>query len=255
MNLGLGRARFAVVLLTTFACACMMPEPVLRMTPLSDHILWVQGSPAVVEEGKVARAGVAFIRQEQETVGFHVEIENTSMAPVLVDPSKFYVALCTRAADGKSRACEPSQWAVDPEKVLLALDVAHSRNVAGQANKEALASTFILLDMAAALTGASQKNPALAGVALAHSAHMGDVLASSEAEGAQRAVSYENERARWETVALRKTTLLPGSRVSGMVYVARSLAANEVRVHLRVGSEIMVFPFKQVLIDARSPRR
>jgi hypothetical protein len=233
----------------------MTPEPVLRMTPLSDHLMWVQGAAAVVDEGKLARAGVAFIRREGELVSFHVEIENTSMAPVLVDPSKFYVAPCTRAADGTSRTCEPSQWATDPEKVLLALDVAHSRDVANQANNEALASTFILLDMAAALTGAAQKNPALAGVALAHSAHMGDVVAASEAEGAQRAVSYESERAKWESVALRKTTLLPGSRVAGMVYVGRSLTANEVRLHLRLGDDVMVFPFKQVFIDARPPRR
>jgi hypothetical protein len=221
------------------------------MTPLSDRLLWIHGAAAVVEEGKLARAGVAFVRQEQELVGFHVEIENTSMAPILVDPSKFYCAACTKLEDGKARKCQPSQWAVDPEKVLLALDIAHSRQVAGQANKEALAGAFILLDMAALTAGAAQQNPALAGAAIAHSAQMGDVVGAIEAEGAQHAVAYEARRGKWENVALRKTTLLPGNRLAGMVYLGRALEANEVRLHLRLGSEVMVFPFKQVLIKVR----
>jgi hypothetical protein len=228
---------------------------VLRLTPLSDDLLWVNGLAAVVEDGKLARAGVAFVRPEQELVGFHVEIENTSMAPLLVDPSRFYYAACTRAADGKSRKCQPSRWAVDPEKVLLELDIAHSRQVAGQANKEALAGAFILLDMAAAMAGAAKKNPALTGAAIAHSAQMGDVIDGIEAEGDQHALAYEAQRGKWEGVALRKTTLLPGNRLAGMVYVPRARAAAEVRLHLRLGNEVMAFPFKQVLIDARRPRR
>jgi hypothetical protein len=54
----------------------------------------------------------------------------------------------------------------------------------------------------------------------------------------------------WETAALRKTTLLPGNRVAGLVYIARDVAANEVTLQSRIGDEILDFPFKQVFIDA-----
>jgi len=253
-RLEVGRFLVAALLWTT-ATGCFTPEPVLRMTPLSDNLLWVNGLAAVVEEGKLARAGVAFVRPEQDLVGFHVEIENTSMAPILVDPSRFYYAACTSAEAGNTRKCQRSRWAVDPEKVLLDLDIAHSRQVASQANKEALASAFILLDMAAATAGTTHKKPALTGAAIAHSVQMSDTISGIEAESDQHAVAYEAQRGRWENVALRKTTLLPGNRMSGMVYVPRAREADEVRLHLRLGSEVMVFPFKQVLIDARRPRR
>jgi hypothetical protein len=58
----------------------------------------------------------------------------------------------------------------------------------------------------------------------------------------------------WETAALRKTTLLPGDRVAGLVYVARDVAANEVSLQIRIGDEILNFPFKQIFPDARRHR-
>jgi len=117
-----GIVRLLAVLVATIAIGlgCVRAQPVLRLTPLSDNVLWVGGMAASVKEGKLARVAVAFARQQDDLVAFYVEIENTARIPILVDPSRSYYAACTRLAKSRPRRCHPAQWVVDPEKVLLA---------------------------------------------------------------------------------------------------------------------------------------
>jgi hypothetical protein len=222
----------------------MTPEPVLRLTPLSESVLWIGGRAAIVKEGRAARVAIAFARQQENLVSFRVEIENTANIPILIGPSNFYYATCTRSADRSSRQCLPARWAVNPEKAILDLDIARSRQKADSMNKEAFVAPLLFLDMAAAMTGSASRDHRTTSLA----------LESIPEDDARQASAYELERANWETAALRKTTLLPGNRVAGLVYVARDVAANEVSLQIRIGDEVLDFPFKQILIDAMRHR-
>lgn len=213
----------AVFVATVAVCAgCVAPAPVLRLTPRSDNVLWVGGMAAIIKQGKSARVAVAFARQEEELISFRVEIENTGLIPILVDPSSSYYATCTRSAKNGARQCHPTRWVFNPEEVLLDLDIAHSRQKADQMNREAFAGPMLLLTI--------------------------------QSESQEQASTYEIARVNWETEALRKTTLLPGNGVAGLVYVSRDLAANEVLLQIRIGDEVLGFPFNQTLINARRPR-
>jgi hypothetical protein len=217
-------------------------------------VLWIGGTAAVIQEGKSARVAAAFVREQEELVSFRMEVENTASTPILVDPANVYYATCTRSADNRSRQCGPARWAVNPEKVLLDLDMARSRQKAGRMNEEAMAAPVLFLSLAAAMAGAAShdrhaRSPALGSAALASSA-----LKASQLEDQQQASTYEMERANWETAALRKTTLLPGNRVAGLVYVARDVAANEVSLQMQMGAEVLTFRFSQIAIDTNRHR-
>ena len=243
-----------LVVTTATSSGCATPEPVLRLTPLSENVLWIGGTAAIVKEGRAARVAIAFARQQEDLVSFRVEIENTANTPILIGPSNFYYAACTRSADGKSRQCLPARWAVNPEKVLLDLDIARSRQKAGNMNEETLVAPLLLLSTTAALTSAASHDHRKTALALDNAALAASALESIQSDNQRQASAYELERANWETAALRKTTLLPGNRVAGLVYVARDLTANEVSLQSRIEDEILDFPFKQILIDAQRHR-
>ena len=233
---------------------CVASEPVLRLTPLAESVFWIGGTAAVIQEGKSARVAAAFVRQQEDLVSFRVEVENTASTPILVGPSNFYYATCTRLADNRSRQCGPARWAVNPEKVLLDLDITRSRQKAGHMNEEALAAPLLFLSLGAAVAGTASRDHHATSLALHSAAMAGSALDASQFEDRQQASAYEMERANWETAALRKTTLLPGNRVVGLVYVARDVAANEVSLQMQIGDEVLTFRFRQIAIDTNRHR-
>lgn len=227
---------------------CLPPPPIVRMTPLADNLLWVGGVPAVVKEGKSARVGVAFVQQRDNLASFHVEIENLSTMPIEVGPANFYWAACMRSQDGTKRTCGPSHWVTNPEKVLLDLDIARARQEADAENLQAFAGAFCLLDLAGAL-GTGAKHAPMAKVAGA----VAPIVAMSLDRAQTQAADYQAEQASWEGSALRKTTLPPGGRVTGLVYLTRDTSANEVSLQSRIAGEILELTFAQTLIDTRRP--
>jgi hypothetical protein len=52
------------------ASGCVAPEPVLRLTPLSENVLWIGGTAAAIKEGKSVRVAAAFDRQQEDLVSF-----------------------------------------------------------------------------------------------------------------------------------------------------------------------------------------
>jgi hypothetical protein len=134
---------------------------------------------------------------------------------------------------------------VNPEKVPLDLDVAHARQVADHANQQGLAGAFLLLDMAAIAAAATSRDTRTTGMTLAHTARTAGAIVDIETDGQRASAVYQNQRAQWENAALRKTTLMPGNRMAGMVYLARDMTANHLRLQMRIGNEVMVFPFRQ----------
>jgi hypothetical protein len=234
------------------AAGCVAPEPVLRMTPLSENVLWLRGTAAFLKENSVGRVAMAFDRQEGQMVAFHVEIENAGTEPLLIDPAAIYYAACNRSQDGQIRRCAPAHWATDPEKVLLALDVAHSRQVAGEVNEAALLGSLAVLDMAAAVAGGARHGSGA--LAAASGGHALATAAAIESQQRRHGVMFEAERLRWSSAALRKTTLVPGGRVAGLIYLPRETGANEIAVQVRMGKDTLEFPFKQTFIDVRPVR-
>jgi len=187
-------------------------------------------------------------------VAFHVEIENTGAEPFLIGPADIYYAACNRSEDGHARRCGAAHWVADPEKMLLALDVARSRQAAGEANQEALVGPLILLDMAAAVGGSTSRNSHARARCVAGVDRALATTAAIQLEQQRHVVIFESERLRWANAALRKTTLAPGGRAAGTIYLPRDTAADEISVQVRMGKETLDFPFKQTLVDARPVR-
>jgi hypothetical protein len=237
--------------LALVASGCFAPEPVIRMTPMSEHLFWVQGTQVAAAQGKTGRAAVAFLRDGDSHVSFRVELENTSAEPVLVDPATFYYRACYQAETPEENRCSPSQWVIDPEQVLLDLDVQRSRASASNKSEAAFFTPFIMLDTVLSLGGLASRDP------LTHAARNSVLIDDIKAKEGRQNSTYLTERSLWETGAFRKSTLFPGQRASGMVFIPRDVTSNTVRLNIRIGEEIIAFPFKQSLyqVSRRSNSR
>lgn len=248
-----------LALVMTALSGCVMPEPVLRLAPMSQTIVWRDGRAAQIKEGKHMHVAAAFEREymhgNRHLVGFRVEIQNASDGAMLVDPARFYYAVCavsTVASTEKSQSCQPSRNAVNPEQLLLDLDVEHARHQADTANQEILATTLLFIDLAAATANAASGRHHRTLATLDGAIGAAALGASAEAEGSAEAATYELERANWSSVALRRTTLPPGGGTAGLVFVDRELGAREVVLAVRVGDDVVDFAFQQTQYDARA---
>jgi hypothetical protein len=230
---------------------CYAPQPVIRMTPLSKNLFWVKGTQVAAAQGKTGRAAVAFLRDHEAQVSFRVEVENTSAAPMLVDPATFYYSTCPLPEMPANAKCSTSRWVIDPEQVLLDLDAQRSRDSASNKNQTAFFMPFILLDAVATVGGIASGDHHATSHALASVAHSGAILKGIDDQEWQQNVTYQSERSLWETGAFRKTTLFPGQWAAGMVFIPHDLNCRSVRLHIRMGDELIVFPFQQTLYDVR----
>jgi hypothetical protein len=238
-----------ILLLAGLGAGCAFAQPVVRLTPQAKNVVWAGGTAITSRQGRYARVALGFLRQDDDRLVFRVEIENTGAVPLLVDPSRFYFTTCSAPQHQKPLACKAAQWAINPEQVLLNLDLRRSREVAEASNQEGLATAFMFLDLSVGVAGAASGHGRAASNSLALA---GEDAAIAEAASHRRQYSsFEGQRAKWEVEAFRKSTILPGDRVGGTVYLGRDINAGEVRLHIRTADEVLVFPFDQVLYAAR----
>ena len=237
-----------VLLAVMTSIGCATPQPVLRLTPAMDNLVWVGGNAVATHQGKNARVAIAFMHEQDGLLAFRVEIDNHTPVPLLMDPARFSYTTCRLASTPEKWACKGPMTVTDPEKALLDLDLGRARDKAENENAQAFAVGMMLLEVTAGMAGAGTGKP---NMALAGAAGMGlaaDVAASAEGTENRQMTSYDFERAKWSTEALRKSTLFPGKQVGGMVYINRDLNAGEVRLFIQVGDERFAFPFQQLVI-------
>lgn len=232
----------------------------IRLSPQAENVVWVGGAATTSRQGKVARAASAFARQQGDQIAFRVEIENMSPAPILVDPARFYYRTCALRGTPRTRTCNPSHYVTNPEQVLLDLDVQNSRAKAESANTEAFWTTMLLLNATAAVAGVASGRHQIPTNVLVGAHMSATALDATASEDAHQASAYEIERANWAAAALRKTTLPPGKHVAGLVFIPRDESANEVSLQLRVGDDVLAFPFDQTvhrirIAPVRDPQR
>ena len=239
------------ILLCFIALGCATPAPVLRLSPQAKDVVWVGGTEATTRAGKTVRAAVGFAREQGNQIAFRVEIENLTDTNVLLEPGLFYAMTCARKGTPSTRTCGATRLVTDPERALLALDMNRSREKAGNSNAEAFWGTMVLLDATLGIASVAGGHGRATTSALV-AADLSAGAMQSVATGDQiQASGYELERANWAAMALRKTTLLPGKKVAGLVFTARDESASEVWLHVRIGDDILVFPFNQTVHQVR----
>jgi hypothetical protein len=226
---------------------CVMPQPVLRLMPRDRDHVWVGGTAVVSKSGVNLRVATAFARDYDGRLGFRVEVENRSAQPLVIDSRVFSFATCARVERRQPEVCAPARLAINPERVLLDMDIERSREQARNANDETFHSVMFLLEATATIASAGSGKHRAAADAANLAAHSGQALSEVEARESRQVSAYELERANWTTAAFRKTTIFPGKAAAGLVFTERDVKARTVWLLVHIGDEIFSFAFDQVV--------
>ena len=236
------------LILTAYAALSCSPMPIYRLRPVAEETRWLQGQELVFAEHNGVEAEVAFVRYAGRDLIFEIWIRNNSIRAFDVVPQKFYHSpLDAPQANNGARGAF-NKFAVDSESSLLRIDQELARKDAGR-------TTAIVLD----LTGAVIK--VIADLATITKKKSEEEIAQEEREQqdaaearCRRELLHETELARlrqerayWETQALRKTTLAPRQALEGLVHfpMVEGRHAPYIKLVLPLGETELAFVFAQ----------
>jgi hypothetical protein len=212
--------------------------------PHDKNVTWVAGLAMTERSEDGVRAAVAFERQDGHGVGFRVEVKNDGTAPLVIDPRDMAFVTCATETE-----CSARDTVVDPEAMLLALDLARSREQSQAQTRAAADTALLFLAITADVAAVSKGHYRHAGE---RTALAGINLEATAAASEQRIANLDAARAAWATSTLRRTTLPQGGGAMGLVYVPLNQKAHYVWLDVRAGAHDFWFLFEQAIV--RRPR-
>jgi hypothetical protein len=247
--------RFIVLLGLLVTCmvgtGCATVEPVIRFSPrfAPEQIVWVGGVPVVSRQGANSRVAMAFAREQDGKVGFRVEVENRTDQSIILDSSAFTYTTCERTTGAKEETCSLRNPVLDPEKILIDMELQRAREKASHANSQGFWTAMILLNATLAIAGAAQGDSRpMDGLDYAV-----DRAEFEQTNERLQASGHEMQKINWETMAFRKSTVMPHRAVAGLVFIDKSPKASAISLYAIIAGEMYIFTFDQTVIQA-APR-
>lgn len=237
--------------LATILCitSCALPQPVPRLTTLADQYEWFYGQQHVkLPAQNGVSVELAFRQSTPENLMFDFTIKNQSTQTILVDPVHFALE---PVGQDKVSPVGPLVSALDPEKVLLNLDRAESREIAESQNATSVELLSATMDVASDIS--SINNPKDPEAEAAEEVDRDNRRASYESTEAQREIllnSMDEQREFWANQAIRKTSLKPNHEMSGLVMFPRVDKANFLNVRAYLADLTFKALYKQRLYSA-----
>jgi hypothetical protein len=237
--------------ISILASSCFTPQQVIRISPApSENVFWHQGQPIAEDKRDSIIARAAYSHANRDYLIFDLEFFNESSQPCLITPEQL-----TLRTDGNFQLP-----AVDPERLLFTAEMDASRREA-RAKNWAVAGGVALAS--AAVVAAANSDSADEETAAWDESNYDEVDAAADvAESLSMiawGVSFQQEPVLsvtadvlphtddpifWRQVALRRTTLMPGAHIRGLVAFARATDAADFT--LQVPTECTSFSFRFV---------
>jgi hypothetical protein len=225
-----------------------MPQSAVRLSPDGAATIWRAGRGMVVQEKNGFLVAVAFDHQRgDDQIGFRVEIENRSAARVDVDYRAVSYVTCTTPT-----TCGTRYGVVDPERVLIDMDLASSRERAAKTNDEIANGGLAMLGVLGAVASVASHNAQGIGASANLAINAAAQVSVDDAAHEQGIVLIDSARRDWQASALRRTTLFPSEGVGGDVFLPIDRSAALVWVRVDVGPSKFWFRFRQTVYGAEA---
>jgi hypothetical protein len=226
---------------------CATPAPLVRLYPRNPNAVWVSGRAVVAHEQAGIRVATAFDEQHQDTLGLRIEIQNLTNDRLEIAPEDVTYLTCTSERDASCSSLRPI---INPEEVLMSLDVQSSRERANATNEQGFLTPLLLLsvvsDVAAVGSGRANASTGAGSTAIAND------MENAAARHGRALSQMEAAHAQWSTAAFRRTTLFPGQGAAGYVYLPIETKARYVWLQVHAGGQRIPFGFTQVVTPVMS---
>lgn len=208
---------FFLIFLFLLSCS---PAPILRLSPLAQDTRWIWGKEYATSAANEIEVAAAFESMDENLIAFDVEVTNWSAQPVVVSPERFYYLPLTSPQDTVNlAAAKQVGFALDPETKILDLDKEISRenaSYAAIAGADAIGGLLnLILDIATIGTEKTEEE-----IKEEEQRRRDDEIArqTREITHENSLANLKNEKIKWESTTLRRTTLDPEQSARGRVY-------------------------------------
>ncbi len=254
--------RYSILIIGAVALAaifggCVEPEILYNATPVSDDTVWYSGREFVTQTKDSVTVSVAFESEFSSTLTFYVVVGNNGSRPVLIAPEAVYCAgsyrdvrtisyYRTMDARYDTISAVDTLYAINPESQLQGIDRQMAQANATYSNQTGLNVAAGLLQLVGDVATIGQKKTS---EEIRHeNESRRDIAESQESNNLSyslQSASLADQRAYWESVALRKTTLFQYNAIGGKVRIPVVNMAGTLRLFVPVGPNLFSFEFEQ----------
>ncbi|MFN8345535.1 MAG: hypothetical protein U0X91_11055 [Spirosomataceae bacterium] len=235
-----------------------------QLRPVSGDIAWQEGREVTRTEqnGVVLVASYEF--EDPHHMVLDVEVKNRTSAPLLVDPNDFFYLPFTHQNDTLRNERSPLYAsfyrAADPEEKIqeatLEMKRAKQRLIASSIFNSVLLVATVASDIHSNKNDRSRQQRA--NHQYAHAQAYNFIIQKQIADVNLQKVRtnrLEHERANWQDLALRKTTLPAGESVRGLLFLPKDTRASYLLLNYEspADSTTMKLKFQQEKIKANQP--
>jgi hypothetical protein len=241
---------FLPIFLFWLACA---PAPVLRLSPLSSETKWIYGKEFASSATDDLEIAVAFESMDEAAIIFDVEVTNLAGQPVLISPERFYYLSLAVPEDTISLVATPKRIssAIDPEFEILDLDKKISRENASYATAAGIDAIGSLIGLFVDIATIGKKKTEQ------EIKEEEQSKCEDERFRRERQIDHENslanlknEKAKWESTTLRRTTLDPEQSLRGRVYFPANDKTKYLKLCFPIGEANVQIVFEQKKVKA-----
>lgn len=233
-----------ILLLILIVTSCYVaPRSIFIVQPAEETGIWLMGKQyfhAKTEDYKVA---LAFDQIDDYEYQFHAEVINHGDGPIIVAPENFYIVVHMHHI---TNTVYDSICAIDPEEQILETHKNKSREYATYETEVSNQTLFSFIDLISdiASLGDSQTDEEILQEENEDLQRENDEL-QTELEHEKSVKSLNSYLSKWESKALRKTTLPPGYLIRGNIYFPFIKKAHELEIHVNLLDNDIVFKYVQ----------
>lgn len=255
------RVTFLLIAGIAFLTGCS--TNIYQLRPVSGDIAWLEGREVTRAEqnGVVLVASYEF--EDAEHMVLDVEIKNRTSAPLLVDPNDFFYISLGSQNDTLFTERHPAYGnfyrAADPEEKIQQAILDVKREKRRLIASSVFNGVLLVATVASDIHSSNRNDRSWQQRANSHYAHSQAYNLIIQKQIADinlqkvRTNRLENERANWQELALRKTTLPAGESVRGLLFLPKDLRTSYLMLNYEspADSSAMKIKFLQEKIKAR----
>jgi len=204
-----------VLLTVIFIAGCIRPYPLYNLIPAENYnSRWLFGSEYVMISENDITTSVAYINSENDLLVFDMEVINTSNEDILVTPEIFYYnILVSKFEDDTLKV-----MAIDPEKRLMFINKALSRQNAAMSNQVISNVIMETTSLIGDVTDPDDKTLQEQQLDLQQDMEREVKAFRAENRIRNQLNVLKNQQNYWSSEVLRRTTLKPGDAVRGKIF-------------------------------------
>jgi len=214
---------FVAYIFTLTSCSSSL----YNLRPTSGDIAWIDGREVtrIEQNGLVLVASYEF--EDQHHVALDVEIKNRTSSPILVGPNDFSYMAFVPQKDTKSPMIASTYQAADPEQKIQQASLDMRREKRRLVASSIFNGVLLVATIASDIHSSNRNDRSWIQRSNSHYGHAQayNIIVQKQIVDVNllraRTQQLEHERANWQELALRKTTLPAGESVRGLLFLTK----------------------------------